>query len=134
MATIQEAILARLDADEDVTAAYGHRFFPVIVPDNAPLPALAYRLAKTYAHTYGNAGTVDSVRLTLTTWAKDYAEAHAAAETIRAALDGVSGTLSAIVVGAILLESETDIPSVPVGNEEARAYGVEQGFDVQHEE
>ncbi len=85
--TMESDLRAFLILDADVTALVGSRVFPLIVPQNQPMPAIRYNLITSESEV--NLGGVDgAVRATvqLDCYAATYAGAVDLAEKVRVAL------------------------------------------------
>jgi len=98
-----------LSSTTAITSLVGANIFPVVVPQNGPLPALTW---STIAHTsvpgLQNEG-MQRVRVQFDAWAQTYAQAVAIRQAITASLLGYMGTLSdGTVVHNVLRVSSVD--------------------------
>jgi len=113
MATIEEAVNALLLATSTVTALVGSgssaRIFPLVIPQNAARPAIAYQKIsspKTMSHS-GSSNLARS-RFQFTFQAATYTSAKALAAAVRNALIGYRGTVSGVRIDGILIEDDND--------------------------
>jgi Protein of unknown function (DUF3168) len=130
--SIEEGIYALLRADADVTAVVGERIYPVILPQNGPLPAATYRRAGRAPRdrTLDDEGFT-SVVLELTTWHGDYATAKRAGDVMAHVLDGYSGPLDDHTACDIMLYTDEDVYDAQL-----LVFGLQQSYTitVEHQE
>lgn len=113
MADIELAIYARLKATTAVTNLIGGatvpRIYPNIVPQDAPLPAIAYQRISAYRRlVMEGPATLIRPRVQLTILASTYSAAKSLAAACREALDGYKGTAGGVKVGVTMAEDESD--------------------------
>lgn len=107
--TIEEGLYELLTMDTAVAALVGTRIYPLLVPQDADLPAMAYqRISGPRDHTHSGASGLAMARMQLTYLASSYAAVKALAEAVRAALDGLRGSMGEVTVGSCMLENEFD--------------------------
>lgn len=107
--TLEAGIYAHLIADSGVAALVATRIYPLLVPQDATLPALAYqRISGPRDHAHTGATGLAFARMQLTYVAASYNEAKSLGEAVRAAMDGLKGSMGAVTVGACLLDNERD--------------------------
>lgn len=113
MATIEEAVNARLLAVSAVTALVGAssaaRIYPLVIPQDAARPAIAYRKSdsqKEYSHS-GFSNLARS-RFTFTCEAETYTAAKALATAVRDAFHAYRGMISGVRIDAALVENDGD--------------------------
>ena len=87
--TAETALVARLGSTAAVTALVGARIYPMLVPQTAALPAIAYQkispgFLSTLRRTLGLAGP----RIQVNSWASSYKDAKAVARAVRNSLNG----------------------------------------------
>ena len=106
---IESALYSKLAATSGVTALVSTRIYPNAIPQNASLPAIAYQVISTDRN-YRHAGqsNVALPRIQITVEASSYSSAVAVCAAVRAALSGYQGTVGAVVIGGIFLETEYD--------------------------
>lgn len=79
----------------DFTALAATRLYPVLLPDDSPLPASTYqRISTTALYTLNDRVNVTKCRMQFDTWAKTYLDAKNLMKAINDVLDSYSGTLS----------------------------------------
>lgn len=106
--TIESALYTHLTNDSNVTELVGTRIYPLVVPQDADLPAIAYqRISGPRTHTHDGATNPAWARLQLTMVATRYSGAKALAEVVRQSLDGLAGSLGG-VRAAVTLDNEVD--------------------------
>lgn len=107
--SIESGLYTHLTNDPDVSALVGDRIYPLLVPQDASLPAIAYQRISTgreEAHT-GPSGLC-SARIQLTCIADSYESAKSVADAVRKSLDGFSGTMGTFEVGACFVVNDRD--------------------------
>jgi hypothetical protein len=107
--TIEAGLNTHLLADSNVTDLVGARIYPLKVPQDADLPAIAYqKISGPRDETQsGPSGLVES-RMQLTYQGTTYSEAKLVAEAVRGSIDGFSGTMGSVAVNACHLANEID--------------------------
>lgn len=113
MATIEEAVNARLLAVSAVTALVGAaaaaRIYPLVIPQDADRPALAYQKTdsqKVYSH--GGFSALARSRFQFVCQAETYTAAKALADAVKAAFHGFKGTVSGVNLQGAIVESDGD--------------------------
>jgi len=108
--TIEEGLYSRLQAVAGVTALVSTRVYPLLVPQEASLPAIAYqRISGPRETAHDGPSGLAFARMQVTCIGSSYSSAKGVSEAVRAALDGQSGTWGSTVVGACFLDDESDI-------------------------
>lgn len=105
--TIDEQIYAFLTADPDVAALVATRVYPVLIPQEAALPAVAYRRVdtpRTYSHD-GYSGLARP-RFQLDCVGESYASATAVATALRRAFE----RWHAAYGGSAMVQNQVDVP------------------------
>jgi hypothetical protein len=112
---VEEALYTLLTGNAGVSALVSTRIYPLTIPQNVHLPAIACQVITTereYSHDGQSPTAGPYIQLTIqakgtgTTSAYDQAKAIAAA--VRAALSGFRGTVGSDEIGGIFLENEYD--------------------------
>jgi hypothetical protein len=116
MATIEDAIYAKLAGDAPIAALVGTRIYRLKMPDNPQLPAI------TYETSYGvgvESFTGDSQLympiMRVHCWAERASVAQDMAIKVRAALLGYSGTYSGLTIHRVLEWSTTELFDPEIG-------------------
>lgn len=92
---IEAALYAELAADSSVSALVSSRIYPVLIPQDVDMPAIAYqRISGPRDYSHQGAGLV-SARFQITCQATSYSGAKSLAAAVRDALSGFSGTMGA---------------------------------------
>ena len=106
---MEEGLYAHLAADSGVAALVSTRIYPLVVPQDVDLPAIAYqRISGPRDHVHEGASGLVVARMQVTCHAWSYSGAKALAEAVRAATDGFSGTMGEVSVDAALLVNDRD--------------------------
>jgi len=106
---INEGFFAHLTTDAGVVALVGSRVYPLVVPQDATLPAIAYQqISGPRDHTHSGPSGLVRARMQLTFVGSSYSEAKAVADAARAALDGFAGQMGSVTVGGAFLDNERD--------------------------
>lgn len=107
--TVEAGLYAHLSTDAGVNALVGTRIYPLLVPLDATLPAIAYqRISGPRDHHHQGASGLAVARIQLTYVGGSYSEAKQVAAAVRATLDGRRGGLGSTTVGSIMLDNERD--------------------------
>ena len=109
MASIEEALYAKLIATAGVTALVGTRIYPASSAQ-ATDPALNYltyaRVGGQPYHTHDGPAGLRWARMSFMAHSPSYATAKAIAAAVLAALDGFKGTVGSVEIQAILSEMD----------------------------
>lgn len=113
MATVEEAVIARLLADAGVTTLAGSRIWPAgTAQATAQTQAQAYvtveRISGAPVYDHDGESGLQRARLELRAHAPTYGQAKGLAEALRACLSGWSGAQSGVAVGHCLLVASED--------------------------
>ncbi|SEB40701.1 DUF3168 domain-containing protein [Terriglobus roseus] len=108
---LEEGLFQLLTSDSDVASCISTRYFPLMLPDDAALPAVTYQRVSTVTSPTLNGFTdLVQVRLQIDTWATTYADARRAAQAIQNAIEGFLGTLpdgTAVAAATLLSQMDT---------------------------
>lgn len=107
---IEKALFAHLTAWPYLSAQTGDRVYPMSIPNDASLPAVAYqRISGRRLVTHGGPAGLAEARIQITIVGADYEEAKELAGLIRAYLEGYRGMMGGICdVYNCTTESEID--------------------------
>lgn len=107
---IEEALVAELLADVSVSGLIGTRVYPLLIPQDAILPAIAYQtIGAPDDYRHDGASEYRDVRMQLTCQADNYAAAKGLARAVRNCLSGYVGTLGSLnPVRGIFLNNQID--------------------------
>lgn len=116
MATIEEALFTRLTEFAETAALLGTRVYPLAVPQDAAMPALAYqRISGSPAYSHDGFSNLSRARFQMTCQADTYARVKALAAAVRHCWDGFKGTVEDIDLVAFIeneLDSTSEAPVV----------------------
>ena len=133
--SIEIALVSLLTSDADVNAKVGSRIFPIYVPKGQPLPAITYQEISGVRDPImkGASGLVNA-RYQINCWTKTNKEARKLADLVRIALspedDDYPKTVEGVIIDAVMLLNENDVPSVYGDNEEMSGNGKMLDFNV----
>lgn len=105
--SVEEAVRTKLTATSAVTTLISTRIYPLYLPPDTTLPAVAYERVSTrrsYAHN-GQQAPV-TARLQFDAIATTLASAMAVGDAIRGALSGYTGTSAGVKIASCLLANE----------------------------
>lgn len=111
---IEAAIYEILAAAAGVTAIVGSNIYPVLMPEEAPYPALTYfTVDADEIHTLDRTSGLVHQRFQVDAWANDYSTAKTLMKQVRAALEAAYGTivtpLGDVDIDGILRDNERDL-------------------------
>lgn len=107
--TLESQLYRILSADSGVSALVSARIYPLVIPQDVALPAIAYqRISGPRDHDQLGPTGLQEARMQFTVQASSYASAKAVSEAVRAALDGFGGKSGIL---ATFLENEFDSDS-----------------------
>lgn len=134
MSVIEEALRGILVADGTVSGLVSTRVYPLVLPQNVTLPAIAYqRISGAREHTHDAVGDLARPRFQFSSFATTYSAAKAIANAVREALDNYRGTASGVVIQGIYVENEIDIFNLSEDQADS-TYGVLVDATVWHQE
>lgn len=107
MATLEAALVSILEDDSGVGAIAGDRIYALVLPQGVVYPAIRWQRISTprLKSTSGPSGRARP-RFQIDCYAGTHAEALSLAAAVRAALDGFSGTVAAVVISSSGAEDE----------------------------
>ncbi len=109
MATIEEAVYSRLTDDGAVAAQVGTRVYPLVIPQDVDLPAIAYQVISSEAKwSHSGPSGLTQTRVQLTIVADDYATAKATDQAVRAAFNAVSFDAAGVHVQGAFIDNVLD--------------------------
>jgi len=120
----------RLVNRTSVSQYVSSRVFPLIAPQNTPLPLIVYQrtAVERPQSLAGNVGN-PVVTLQLTTYGTSYTSVKNIARAVRIAIDGWTGTTSGVTIQRTTLASEADGVDMPADDQMLPYYSVQQSFE-----
>lgn len=110
MATIGEALVARLAADGTVAGLVTTRIYRNKAPLGTARPYLVYQVIDSFRdHALDGPTGLNAGRVQFSAWAATHLAAKAIADAVRASLDGYRGTLSGVAVRGVTSQNEVDL-------------------------
>lgn len=130
MSQLEQALYVILTDDATVSGLIGTRVYPLLIPQDAALPAIAYqRISRLQIQTQSGPSCLSRARMQLTCVATTYSGVKALADAVRVVLDGYKGTAASVSVGASFLETDADAYA-----DESELFSVRMDFRMWHEE
>jgi len=120
----------RLTSQTSVSQYVSSRVFPLIAPQNTPLPLIVYQrtAVERPQSLAGNVGN-PIVTLQLTTYGTSYTSVKQIARAVRLTIDGWTGTTASVTLQRTTLTSEADGLDLPADDQMLPYYNVQQTFD-----
>lgn len=126
MATVAEALYARLTSFGGLSALVGSRIYPNIIPQNSTYPCIIYgRVAAEHFHCMEGSSGLVAETYQIDIFATSKSSAEAIAEQVRLALQGYRGTSAGVAVNGVLLTDTRDDYS-----DVARLFNVSHDFKI----
>jgi len=126
--SVEAAINAILLADPGVAAVVASRIYPVVMPEDPTLPAITYqRIDGPRETSLDLDSSLAHPRIQVSAWGNAYADVKNAADAVREALNGFSGTIAGFTIQGIVIESDNDLY-----DPQTRTYHVATDFEVWH--
>jgi hypothetical protein len=113
--------------------ALGMRVYPLIAPTSAEIPFAVYQrtgIERSGTLTLGGVVGVPVITLSFDIYGVTYEQARTAADAVRDALDGWTGTHYGVVVSRVSAEQESDELASLEGGELPPVYQVTQSYEV----
>ena len=128
---IAAAIVSILTSDATVSGIVSSRVYPLFVPQNATIPAITYQnIVSPRVHTLGSVDDMVPALYQLNCWAETMEGARALSEAVRGALNNYSGTVGGVVIQAVHITDEDDMPAMLAGDDVLERYGKRLDFKV----
>lgn len=111
---IEEALVALVGSDMGMSGLIGNRFYRLVIPQDATLPACAFQVVTAgREYTHGGQSEVAMVRVQITITAASYSTAKMVGGSLRELLSGFCGAVSLgcdseVYIFGIFFESEYD--------------------------
>lgn len=130
MAKIDEALYGLITTDETCADVVGTRVYPLMIPQNAALPAVCYQTITTQRkRSHQGPSNTPAARMQITIKAKSYDHAVVVGNVLRNKLDGFHGWVGSVRIGSIHLENEYDGFSL-----DTKSFTVRQDYRVEYYE
>lgn len=130
MSRIDEALFSLITSDDGCAEQLGTRVYPLMIPQNAALPAACYQTITTQRkYTLREPSHTPAARMQITIKAASYDNAVVVANLIRELLEGYSGTVMGVEIAGVFLENEYD-----GFNLDTKSYTVRQDYRIQYKE
>ena len=130
MSRIDEALYSLITTDPGCNEQLGTRAYPLVIPQNAALPAVCYQTITTQRKTHMRGPShTPAQRTQITIKASNYDNAVVVANLIRVLLEGYAGTVQGVKIAGIMLENEYD-----GFNLDTRSVTVRQDYRIQYKE
>jgi len=133
--TIETALYRILTEDASVYDSVEGRIYPVIVPQNAAMPAITYQqVSGPRVSSMDGPMGLAYINFQVNCWDDTYGMTRSLSEVVRKCLDGYSGMVNSRVIKAIQLQTEGDMPEIDESTEELTRFGKYLEFTVRFEE
>ena len=107
--TLGEGLRYKLANTAGVTDLVSTRIWPLRIPQDADLPAIAYQqISGPREYSHGGAVGLCQARVQITIQGKSYRQAMAVAQQMRITLEAFSGTWDDLTVTSVFLANEYD--------------------------
>jgi hypothetical protein len=111
--SVAEGLVALLRASSSVTALVGKRIYPMRLPKDTKLPAIAYqRIFTERVHSHQGYSNLEIPNFDVRCWGIDYTAAESLADVVETALDGYQGAIAGHEVYEILVEGRFDLEHI----------------------
>ncbi len=116
MATIEEAVVAKMAATSAITALIGSgtamRLYPLVVPQTVALPAVAYqKISSPKEQAHDGPSNLARSRFQFTCEAETYAGVKAVATAIKNCWNSFRGTVSGVRIDGCAIDNDVDSAS-----------------------
>lgn len=127
-----EAVLrGQLVANSSVSALVAGRVYPLLAPDDAPLPFITWRRSGiTRQHSLSGPMGTPTVSVEFQLYAETYNAARDLADKVRLVLDGYGGTVDTVEVKHVSLDQEYDGFVQLAGSQVPPVYTVVQVYNA----
>ena len=106
---IEQALITYLLADAGLSLLIGDRLHDDVLPQSPTLPAVVWqRISTPRFHSHSGPSGLAFPRFQFACWSTTRLEAIRTANALRACMDGFSGIISGVDVGAVFAEDEID--------------------------
>ena len=107
--TIEDALFTLLTGDSGVAALISNRLYPLVVPDGATLPAVAYQqISLVPMKTHSGPDDLRHERYQFTIHGSGYDSARAVKRALIDCMDGYGGDLGSVSIKEIQVQNEYD--------------------------
>lgn len=132
---IEKALCTILNGAQAVTDIIGTSIYPLVMSADVVLPAIVYQqISGQRDQVMAGPSGLASPRFQITCWADTYKKADELADAVRQTLDGYSGIVESVVIQAIHLLDEADMPGIRPDNKAQSRYGKRLDFQIWHKE
>jgi hypothetical protein len=130
MARIDEALYAIVTEDPSCFEQIGNRFYPLMIPQNAALPAACYQTITTQRkRSHQGPSKTPAARMQITIKAASYDKALVVGNVLRLRLDGFKGRVGGVRIASMHLENEYD-----GFNLDTKSFTVRQDYRIEYYE
>lgn len=129
----ERALLHRLSTYPGSAALLGFRVYPLIAPTSAEIPFAVYQrtgIERQGTLSLNGVVGVPVVTVAFEIYGVTYEQARTAADSIRCALDGWTGTHYGVVVSRVSADQESDELATLDGGEVPPVYQVTQSYEI----
>jgi hypothetical protein len=128
---IEKLLTTLLEADAGVGAIAADRIYPLVVPQDAAMPAITYqKTSGNWQIQMSGPHNMSQERFRINCWAETYSEVKGLADAVRAELNGYDTGNASVDVHIITLENETDLINVNPEVRGLQRYGRAMDFII----
>ena len=128
---IETAIVYILGEDVGVSAIVGTKIYPMVVPQNAVMPAITYqKISGQWQIQMDGPHNMSEERFQINCWASTYGGAKALCEAVRDVLNGYDSAVNVVDFHVMTLENEMDLLVEIPDERGARRYARAMDFNV----
>lgn len=132
-ASPERVLMRRLATFPEAAKVLGFRVYPLIAPTSAEIPFAVYQrtgIQRDATLTLNGVVGVPVVTVAFEVYGVTYEQARTAADAMRAALDGWTGTHYGVVVSRVSADQESDELAALDGGEMPPVYQVTQSYEI----
>lgn len=130
MARLEAAIYSILSADLDIITLIGTRIYPLILPQDAILPAITYaRVSTERESAFVTDPGLSTARIQVDIWATSALNGMAISEKVRVALHRYRGTITSVTIEESHIDNE-----ILMYEPETEIYHIVLDFSILHQE
>ena len=132
---IEKSVYVLLSDDANIIETAGNRIYPMVVPQDASLPAITYQiLSTTGISVMAGPTNLKERRLQINCWAETYTVAEELAHKVGRSLDGYRDTAEDVKIWGIELIDEGDVLADHKSAQVLRRYGRRLDFRIHYRE
>jgi hypothetical protein len=128
----RSALVAELQANMTLSAIFGSKTFPGVIPEGEDPPAITYRIfGAPRGHNLDGADGTSVCHVQISCFSFQFEDCESAAEALRQMFDGYAGDLGGaglVPVTETVLENEVDLEDEPTEGSDRWTFGIALDF------